>query len=560
MSNLKKFVLAGYILSISIIITLGLGVTTGVKGAITWGPTNDFWAMSIAISKIEYGLGGYLGYREVSQELANHLSSTKSDTNVGDLKTRDLVQDPKLINFAIQKASTLDQKEFKKGDKWNGHYLVYSEDIGFIDYYKIAFNIFGYNAYSGYYLYILLYLISLLIFYLRYKNNITCMISAIFITISIFGAANSAIMSDLMISIGSNRFLSTLIFIPLLHIIYDGSIGSEKDFFKKIIFLVLQLLILFFIFSIRITALWSILFIIFILFTKITIIFFKYRNYEFKKIFFNKAANYTLILFITILIGGTFKIIQIVKVDKVYHSQDLLPHHLVWHSAYIGLNQHPKWQENLPHPDLRDAQGDSIPFIITNHVLKDTGISIVGGVGGSGGTKNRLHDQIIKKEYFKFIFNNPKYALELFFIHKPMIMLSVLYSLYLQTKIYVYVLALFSILCTIVLLINQKKGLFSTTSILTTSFFISIFSSLPILWAYPATFVLADQFVAFFNLILSATLFTIYFIFNLFIKLKLGIDIYFFRKFLIILNNEDQAYLNNYFSKLYLYLKNRNII
>jgi len=560
MISIKKIVLFGYTLSLLIIITLGLGVTTGIKGAITWGPTNDFWAISIALSKIEYGLNGYLGYKEVSQKLANDLSSTKSDTNVGDLETRDLVQIPELITAAIIKAAQLDKSSLKDGDKWSGHYLSYSEDIGFIDYYRIAFSIFGYNAYSGYNLYILFYVFSLIVLYLRYRSNTACMISALFISLSIFAAANSLLMSDLMISIGSNRFISTLVFIPLLHIIYEGSLTVKKGIIFRNTLLLIQVSLIYFIITIRISAQWAILFILFIMLFKIFLIYFKNIKYGLKRVLSYKAANYSYLVLMVIFLGFSYRMIQNFNVDKIYHSQDMMPHHLVWHSAFIGLNQHPKWNDNLPYKNLYGAGGDSIPFIVTNNVLEGSGISIVGGAGGSGGTKNRLHDEIIKKEFFKFLYNNPKYSLELYLIHKPMAMLSVLQSQYQGTKIYIHYLTFICLLFSLLMLLKSNKSQFIATSIALTSFFISVFSTLPILWAYPAPFVLADQYVAFYNLALSLILFSIYLIFYLFTNFRFGFDIKFFRKFIAIVRISDMDFLNGLNKKIILHLEKKNII
>src|SRR5215210_7318524 len=82
-------------------VCLATGLQTKLRpGQITWGPTVDFWAIAIAISNIEYGLSGEIGYRRVSQELAKHLTGTADDMKL-DEATRAAIKRPDLITGAI---------------------------------------------------------------------------------------------------------------------------------------------------------------------------------------------------------------------------------------------------------------------------------------------------------------------------------------------------------------------------------------------------------------------------------------------------------------------------
>lgn len=501
--DIKNKTFYGYLVSFLMFLLLGYGYTSGIKGALTWGPTNDFWAISIAISDLEYDLEGYLGYREVSQVLANTLSEAKSDTNVHSLKTRDLVQNPPLVSLAINNAANLDKSILKEGNKYRGHYLNYSEDVGFIDFYKISFSLFGYHANSSYYLYIIIYLISLGVLFLRYRKNHTVMVLSLFITVGIISAANSILMSDLMIAISSNRFISTLCFIPLLHIFFEGSVSNKTYFNRRILFLSLQILLLFFVFTVRISSLWALLLLIFIVSIKLIYLLFKAKTINLKKVLLTSGLNYFLISVLLILIGGSYKIMQYYQLDRIYHTQDMMPHHLVWHSAYIGLSFHPNWNNHLQFEDLKGAHGDSIPFIVTNKMLEGTGVSIVGGASGGSGTKNRMHDQIVKKQFFKFLADNPMYVLELYFYHKPIKMFKTLLTQIKSAKSMTFIFAVMAIFYAIFVLLQKRINRIDGHLLFSSSFLIMIFSFLPILWSYPAPFVLADQYVSFYVFIMS---------------------------------------------------------
>jgi hypothetical protein len=216
---LRIFAIAWSALLITLI---GFGTLSPAKiGTMTWGPTVDFWAISIAISKIEYGLKGKLGYREVLQALADHLTTTKNDMDIMDEGTKKLLQQPDTISRAIQAAAQLKRENLKPQEKKLGGYVTtLAEDVGYADFYNVAFRIFGYSSRSTHYLYMGVLALSFGFFILVYWREsvpigvLTLGITALFLTTttSLVGIPN-------LPSMAANRFLSTLALVPLLHLV-----------------------------------------------------------------------------------------------------------------------------------------------------------------------------------------------------------------------------------------------------------------------------------------------------------------------------------------------------
>ena len=66
-------------------------------GTMTWGPEHDIWSATIAISQINFGLSGKLGFKEVEQAIANEVISTKNVWRIMDEKTQSLLRDPEAV-------------------------------------------------------------------------------------------------------------------------------------------------------------------------------------------------------------------------------------------------------------------------------------------------------------------------------------------------------------------------------------------------------------------------------------------------------------------------------
>jgi hypothetical protein len=217
---MKRFQVCILSLIAFVTLSIGAGFSSGMVGALTWGPTVDFWAMSIAISRNKFELPGYLGYREVAQVLANTLTTTKSDINVNDEGTRDLVRQPELVTLAISNAASLSKSDLKLADKKSGGYITtIAEDVGYVDFYSLAFILFGYTGIATHILYMLLLSVSIVAYISQFKRDSICLFLLGISVVSLFLVTNSNALNESVPSIASNRFTSTLGIIPLAHLL-----------------------------------------------------------------------------------------------------------------------------------------------------------------------------------------------------------------------------------------------------------------------------------------------------------------------------------------------------
>lgn len=517
-----------------LIALIGMGsLSPGRIGALTWGPTHEFWAISIAISEIEFGLKGKLGYRELSQVLADRLTTKKSDVDVNDEGTLKLVQQPDLVTSAIQAAAQIRREDLKKpkdGEAlktWKAHggfLTTLAEDVGYSDFYNIAFRIFGYNSKSTHLLYISILALSFGLFVLIYwRENLPIAILALGITALFLVTTSSLLGHPTVPSVAANRFLSTLAIVPLLHIVATTA-ESRPLFIRDILVLMVQIMIVALSMSARSSAQWAaIAALLFALSLGILhlpppriegcwrMVSGWHRSlFLMLKIRERRMAEQPLtIKTLTTLVSRFFRssrlvvvptlllftlisasLVERTRLDSIYFSDDILPHHLIWHSAYIGLTYHPRWQERVPIKELAGLSGDSVPFTLSQIYLRNKGIPYIGGAAGNL-QRMRLHDRVIRSAYIDFLLKNPGYSAKLFLYYKPKHFLLTIKSMVQSIPGTAWMLAAISISLSAALMGIGRKKL--PVEILFATGIIFLCSLLPIFWAYPSFIVMADQ-------------------------------------------------------------------
>jgi hypothetical protein len=208
----------------------------------------------------------------------------------------------------------------------------------------------------------------------------------------------------------------------------------------------------------------------------------------------NKFKPFFLLVILFLIFTGC-KVVQKNNTDEIYFTESLLPHHFVWHSAFIGLKSHPSWNNNLPDERLRNREGDDIPFSMTTFILKDLDIPHTGGIS-RGLMKARLHDETIKAAFFEYIYTHLGYVLDLYLFIKPQSIASVLVTLFASIPGWKWF--IFSPLILLSLYVKKIESSQRFVSIPNEIFIINILllilaSWLPALWAYPGPATLSDQ-------------------------------------------------------------------
>jgi hypothetical protein len=495
--NLIDVRIIGVMVCLVFVVCLAAGLQTKIRpGQITWGPTVDFWAIAIAISNIEYGLSGEVGYRRVSQELARHLSGAADDMKL-DEATRAAIKRPDLITGAIRAAANLPKDQLRPMPLESGAYVsTLAEDVGYADFYNLAFRIFGYQAFSTSNLYVTVFGISLFLFVLSYWKNHAAVATLVAATGAFFITCNSGIFSEYLPSIAANRFLSTLGIIPLLHLMW--AIADEEWNVHKGVIVVLQAVLLTAAINLRSSAFWMVLA---VLSVSITVFAFRALQLVRERRWPGGLTKITTPVLRPVLICGAVILTLAVSVGirnsqlhPIYSSDDALPYHVRWHSAWLGLTLNPVWPERKPFPELPNIIVDDVGYQIFTRYMQENlpGVPITSPTTGNL-LKAALLEQVLKREFIRFASANQIFLLKTYFWYKPISILQMYFKLLQSVSIIAWIMAvLVVILVAGLFIVPPSVNSFEAALAL---FVLVTCSSLPSLWAYASPHVFGDQFI-----------------------------------------------------------------
>jgi hypothetical protein len=461
----------------------------------TWGPTHDIWSATIAISQINLGLSGKLGYKEVELAIAGEITANKNAMQVMDDKTRALLQDPDAITRGFRAGAAVQNTTVVIPKDPAGYTEDWAEDLGYADFYNLAFRLFGFNAFATHWLYVSLLAVSTALFLLAFFYENLAMGLLVLVITALFLESSSSLFGETMPSFAANRFLSTLAFVPLLHVICT-SLRQRRGLLFEFVLFVAQLLILAFAIAVRSSGQWCYLAVIVcILAVVILRAVMVMRKSEFSVKFLTvtmrnipfsvRLATAGLLM---VVVGGAVNVLRNSQFDASYFRDDNLPTHMFWHSAFVGLTFHPDWPSVKPYPDIDDG-GDGAGFLLFEHVRKAQGLPYV---SDRGYYLVRPYERFIRNEYGKFLAGHPQYASELFFIYKPRLLfgtIRILLGSIASNSLWV---AAVSLLLAIFLFF-LPGGTLKSTELEVAIMLIWSCSLFPVLWAYGSQHVIADQ-------------------------------------------------------------------
>jgi hypothetical protein len=483
------------------------------KGAVTWGQTSDIWAMTIAISDLQYGLKGGLGFRDVESVLAAHMTAKKSSVDVNDIETRDLASKPELTTAAIRAATSLDRGKLVGGNPEAGSYVILAgEDIGLAHFYKLAFQVFGYDAYSTRNFYMVILTLSFVLFIAAFWRSSIAIALITLVISALFAVTTSSIFHPLMPSLSANRFLSTLTVVPLFHLIC-AVLGFAALNWRTFVLLVGQSWLLLFVISARSSGAWAL--IAFAL-VAISVVLFRLRPLHlwrkwpsFRSLAqqlmegrwyrrslndpgnqnWSRLSQIGIITLTVFAVSVGFKIDRDFRLDGVYFGEGALGTHLRWHNAYIALAMHPAWPGKKPYKKQNDVLDDNISWEAFYEVAAKRGID---PHHPAGLFRIRILDQVIRDEYLMFAAKNPFFMLELLFVHKPLTYLHLARTLLPTISLVGLLLVMASTICAGILLSDVRAPTDRNAAWFASSIVVSC-AQLPAVWAYAASHAFADQ-------------------------------------------------------------------
>jgi hypothetical protein len=172
--------------------------------------------------------------------------------------------------------------------------------------------------------------------------------------------------------------------------------------------------------------------------------------------------------------------------NPAYFTDELLPNHFTWHSAYLGLAVHPKWS----HPE----QGDAIAFLPAAEYLAENRPDLAEKAPLTNSYWLRLHDQIVRHLFLKFAYEHPRYMMELYAWWKPVSFVKY-YYIAMQPLLRGFQLAglvgLVMLASAAALLLRDAWRQMMLPLLIITGIVV-LASYAPLMWAYPAPFVMLD--------------------------------------------------------------------
>src|SRR5215472_15436158 len=481
--------LAVAIVCVSLLATFRIGVDRGFRDSIgdgNWG--RILFGVGTAITQMDHGGYGY-ALSTVIETILKFGGLTDDPKILAPLGVEfpNNLRDPALINAAIDKAARF-KWAFNPEDAIRGSG---GDDLGFVDYVRLSFLVFGHKIESLYYTYFLIFGASAAVFLWTFRSRPAHLMLLIITSVAqIFLFSSILLAPHNLRSIADPRFLSIMATVPGLHL---GCLLLDRSppLISNIASAIVQSIILVFAFWIRASAIWVILAVA-VFAGLITIWGLLKRRNELRRV-------WCLGILLAVLAVHTLWVTM--TLHPIYRSEGEISHHVFWHAVFYQLQFHPRWNERYA-ASYDFATFDELPRVaarkyLLRHPPPHPEQMYL--------TQDRQYLRIapsevyIRKAYFEFFANDPRFILESLLIYNPLGM-AVVFAGYLSSLDGTTVMELLS--ASVVLLIlagflvadSDQRRLFKHGALLATGgFFVSL---LPILLTMPNYPTMGDQYFA----------------------------------------------------------------
>ena len=403
------FWLAVAIVCISLIAAYRLGIERGLRDTIgsgNWG--RILFGVGTAITEMEHGGHGYV-LSTFIETVLTYVGLTDDAAILASLGSKfpNNLHDPSLINAAIEKAVHF-KWPFNPDEAIRGSG---GDDLGFVDYVRISFYLFGYRMQSLYYTYFLLFGISATayLYAFRFRPAVlmllisTCVAQIFLLSSDLFASHNLG-------SIADPRVLSVLAVVPGLHL-GCSMLNRLPPSYGNVILAIVQSLILIFALWVRASAVWAVLAVV-VLGSSLAICGLSRRRFKLVLIW---AAG-------ILLAGLTLHLIWVTTaLHPIYKNKGEISHHVFWHAVFYQLQFHPQWNKKYA-ASYDFATFDELPPIAAKKYLLRHPPANPDEVYL---TQDHLYLRVaasetyIRKAYFEFFVSDPKFVLESLFIYNP---------------------------------------------------------------------------------------------------------------------------------------------
>jgi hypothetical protein len=351
-----------------------------------------------------HGPGGYV-CNHVVETVLTYAGLTADEQALAALSTKypDNLRDQTLIDNAIKKAVLFPITPAHTQIRGAG-----SDDIGMVDFVKLAFTLFGYNLLSLYLTYFTLFSASVWAFFRGFGDRPAYLATLAVAVLAHLALVSSAIFDFTPYTFGTvtnPRFLSAIATIPGLHIAFSMMSNTRIDLHRAIL-VAFQASIVVFAISIRAVAIW----VPFGLTILGTALWLSRRS---------PWSLWPLGILLGIWVVHAVYITQIL--NPIYTQMGGTGSHTLWHSIYYSLQVHPDWKTKYGESH-RHATGDNQPWAgaelyLTRHPIQKKGdipLYFDDGYPNYSGM-----EKYVRAAFCEFARSDPMFVVETFLIYKP---------------------------------------------------------------------------------------------------------------------------------------------
>lgn len=479
--------------------TFAQGLRKGMDHKTTFGPESEQREIAIALSESVYGLHlGYIGFASVLDKLVQVW-------NRGANSTHDpiLIQNgsnKKLINEALTEASSLGpQKIGYVGDR--SLITAVYDDVGYIDYVRLSFALFGRKIGAIYFTFFALLTISSAIFILVFQKDVDALVILLCTLLAFLIEIQTAIFTPDMPTLTGMRHSSTLALIPMWFFICL-LVHRRRPTLPVVLAALAQVALLMLAIRIRGSAVWGVLLVV-----GITVYFgiLEWRRQYYPrsiKAVFRSSCWWPAAVVVGGVIGNNLYLDA--ALHPVYFTDDVIPYHGLWHTAVLGLSSDPKlYSEDgrkalatAPSPDSL-GYVEALDYLDKTHFLEKpkNGDAPIGYISPWTGTiKFRLHDNIMRRVFFHILERYPVEVAWVYLHDKPIAIINTVRDIFHRTKTdnwFLISLAgglLFGLTAHVSGM--SFRQMWTMAPFMIAAYFVS---ALPNLWAYPAFHTMADN-------------------------------------------------------------------
>jgi hypothetical protein len=455
-------------------------------GAGNWG--RFAFAIGAALTEMRHGGYGYVTAL-VMDDVLHSEGLTTDPAFLEPLKLRapDNFRNPTVINAAIRKAA-----EFKwpfNPDNVDEVRGASNDDLGFVDYVKMSFRLFGINIISLYLSYFVLLGVSIGTFVASFRRE-----TAPLVVLAVVALAHAALFVSgffdpaLVETVADPRYLSTLAIIPALHVGLFVTQGQRLSA-ANVLGIVIQSAIIAFSLLIRATVVWVL---VALTLLSLGTLFAAWRRGEAGRL--RRLWPMAILGFVLIIQAWHVQ----ASLHPRYEAKGELSRHVIWHTIFVELANHPDWPVKYAE-QFQNAIGDELPPTAARLYLirhpPDRPEEVYQSADRQS-LKSAAAETYVRKAFFEFFVNDPRYVIETFMLYNPRLLYEGLAKLLLSLdRDLTYAMPVVVIFICLALLIagDPRQLRLAVFAILLLPIYFVV-SLLPLALSLPAMMAMADQF------------------------------------------------------------------